>query len=71
MGIVHKDVALFYAVFAYFYHLQAKSLLHETPFFVRAEQHRLAVFQIDGVHFAPFTGVDGCIATIVENHAVL
>ena len=29
------------------------------------------MFQIDGVHFAPFAGVDGRIATIVKNHAVL
>ena len=71
MSIVYVDVIECDAVLTDFHHFESESILHKTIFVVFAKKQFLAVSHIDGVALAPVLGIDGVVATIVEDNAVL
>ena len=71
VGVVHQNVFLGDSVFAKLHHFQAEAFLHQAIFAVFTENHRPAVFQIDGVLGASFFVVNRVVRTVVEDDAVL
>ena len=53
------------------HHLQTETLLYQTELVVLAEHEFLAVAYIDTVLLSTFLGIDGIVAAIVEDDAVL
>ena len=71
MSVVNKDVLFRNTVFTEFHHFQSETFLHQSVFVVLAEEHGLAVFQIDGVLGAVFFLGNGVVRTVIEDNAVL
>ena len=69
--VVYEYVFLGDAVFAQFHNLKAEAFLHQAVFVVLAEEQGLAVAHVDGVLGAAFLLVNGVVAAVVEDYAVL
>lgn len=71
MGVVDKYVVDGHPVLAYLYDLEPEALLYEAVFVVLTEDEGLPVLDVDGVFGSLFLVVDGTVATVVEDYAVL
>ena len=71
VGIVHQHIVDGVAVFAHLYHLQSKTLLHQSVLVVLAKHQFFAVLHVDGVLFAPLLIIYRVVTSVVEYHAVL
>ena len=71
VSIVNEYVVDGVAVLADFYHFQAEALLDESELVVLTEDELLAVLDVDGVLLTAFLVIDGLVAAVVEDDAVL
>ena len=71
MGVVDKNILFRDAVLAELHHFQPEAFLHQSVFVVLAEEHGLAMSQIDGVFGAVFFLGNGIMRAVIEDDAVL
>ena len=71
VSIVNEHVVECVSVFADLNDLQAESLLYQSELVVLAKDEFLAMTHVDGILLAAFLVVDGIVAAIVEDDAVL
>ena len=71
VGVVDEYVVDGHSVFAYLYDFEPETLLYEAVFVVLSEDEGLPVLDVDGVFGSLFLVVDGTVATVVEDYAVL
>lgn len=71
VGVVDEDVVDGVAVFTDSDGFEQEAVLDETAVFVFAEDHLLAVAQVDGLVGAYLTVGDGCVDAVVEDDTVL
>ena len=71
MGIVYENIVHRDAVLANLHHFQSETILHQAILVVLTEDELLTVTHIDAVLFATLLGIDGVVAAVVEDDAVL
>ena len=71
VSIVNEYVVEGIAVLTDFYDLQAEALLNESEFVVLTEDEFLTVLYVDGILLTAFLVIDGLMAAVIEDDAVL